>query len=133
MTSQQRKGELTYDIARIIGCTPNDLSEGCDEKECAAEGGTCISEELGYGAAVKIIARVKQEASPSMTFAQFHNALRILTSVDYDELVAAGVESIDGRWGSFQADPFRWFIKASDVDAAKVWAIIEARQSRRAA
>lgn len=67
-----------------------------------------------------------------MTFAQFHNALRVLTIIDYDELVAAGVENIDRRWASFQADPFRWFIRASDADAAKVWAIIEARQSRRA-
>lgn len=43
-------------IAKIIGRTPNDLSEGegCDEK-CETDGGTCICAELYRPAADKII------------------------------------------------------------------------------
>lgn len=62
-----------------------------------------------------------------MTLSQFHNALRVLNSIDWYELEAAGVESVEGRWASFQQDPYRWFIKASDADAAKVFSIIEGR------
>lgn len=64
-----------------------------------------------------------------MTFAEFHNALRILTSIDHHELVAAGVNlDAPNNWPVFRADPFRWFIRASDADAQKVWRIIERRQ-----
>ena len=67
-----------------------------------------------------------------MTFAEFHNALRILTSIDRDELEAAGVIKTNDHnaWGTFTRDPFRWFIRADDATAAKLWAIIERRQRR---
>ena len=67
-----------------------------------------------------------------MTFAEFHNALRILTSIDRHELEAAGVIKAGehNAWGTFTRDPFRWFIKADDTTAAKIWAIIERRQRR---
>jgi hypothetical protein len=65
-----------------------------------------------------------------MTFAAFHNALRILTSIDRHELEAAGAmeHGDDKAWTAFRGDPFRWFIRADDGKAGKVWAIIEQRQ-----
>lgn len=67
-----------------------------------------------------------------MTFAEFHNALRILMSIDRHELEAAGVIKArdHNAWGEFRRDPFRWFIRADDADAPKIWAIIERRQRR---
>ena len=67
-----------------------------------------------------------------MTFAEFHNALRILTNIDRHELEAAGViEANDhNAWGEFRRDPFRRFIRSDDATAAKLWAIIERRQRR---
>jgi len=67
-----------------------------------------------------------------MTFAEFHNALRILMSIDRHELEAAGVIKArdHNAWGEFRRDPFRWLIRADDTDAPKIWAIIERRQGR---
>ena len=67
-----------------------------------------------------------------MTLAEFHNALRILTSVDRHELVAAGVmrHGDHNAWGTFRRDPFRWLIRADDAAAHKLWRIVEARQAR---
>jgi len=69
-----------------------------------------------------------------MTFAEFHNALRVLTSIDKHELVEAGVidssETGHSEWIAFRDDPFRWFIRADDDGAAKLWTIIERRQRR---
>jgi hypothetical protein len=58
--------------------------------------------------------------------AVFHNRLRRLLNIDKDELEKAGVE-LAGRhgWEYFRDDPFRWFIRADDERAKKVWAIVE--------
>ncbi len=65
-----------------------------------------------------------------MTKDQFHNILRIMRGIDRHELVDAGVDMTDPKeWPRFMNDPYTWFIKASDADADKVWAIIERRQS----
>lgn len=65
-----------------------------------------------------------------MTFAIFHNSLRILTSIDMHELEAAGIIKHGdlNAWGTFRRDPFRWFIRADDVAARKLFGIIEQRQ-----
>lgn len=67
-------------------------------------------------------------------FDQFHNALRILTSLDKHELIEAGVidhsESDHSKWIAFRDDPFRWFIRADDESATKLWGLIERRQRR---
>lgn len=62
----------------------------------------------------------------------FCNRLRILTSIDQDELVNAGIESMrdPNAWRSFMGDPSRWLIRASDEDAAKLWSIVVARSTR---
>jgi hypothetical protein len=59
MTERERN---IRDIARIIGRTPNDLSEGeaCTSTNCGTpQGGTCICEELGRDAAVNILDYMK--------------------------------------------------------------------------
>ena len=65
-----------------------------------------------------------------MTFAEFHNALRILLSIDCHELEMAGVIKIGdvNAWGEFRRDPFRWLIRADDKAAPKLWAIVQRRQ-----
>lgn len=65
-----------------------------------------------------------------MNFADFHNGLRILLSIDRHELEAAGVIKINDHnaWGEFRRDPFRWFIRADDIAAPKLWAIVQRRQ-----
>lgn len=65
-----------------------------------------------------------------MTFAEFHNALRIMRSIDQWELAPAGVEMDAQQWRRFRENPYVWFMHASDDDARKVWAIIEARQPK---
>ena len=57
----------------------------------------------------------------------FHNRLRILQSIDSGELQRDGVDLDTREWISFMSNPFKWFIRASDEDAAKLWAIIEGR------
>ncbi|MCH8839469.1 MAG: hypothetical protein IH831_02085 [Planctomycetes bacterium] len=68
-----------------------------------------------------------------MTKKEFHNALRILLNIDKHELVDAGIinRGDDFEWYEFRADPFRWFIKASDPTAEKLWELIQHRQSPR--
>jgi len=64
-----------------------------------------------------------------MTLTEFHNALRVLTSIDADELEHAGVIKVNDHnaWGTFRRDPFRWFIRADDATAAKLWEIVKRR------
>lgn len=66
-----------------------------------------------------------------MTFAEFHNALRILLNIDRDELEAAKILPVGDHnaWGAFKRDPFRWFIRSSDDQAHRLWEIIERRQA----
>lgn len=66
-----------------------------------------------------------------MTFREFHNALRIMISIDSHDLVQAGLIKHDdvNAWGTFHRDPYRWFIRASDKNARKLWAIIEERNT----
>lgn len=64
-----------------------------------------------------------------MRMADFHNMLRILVSLDLHDLVAGGVIGRDdlNAWNSFRTDPFRWFIRADDETARKLWTLIERR------
>jgi hypothetical protein len=58
-----------------------------------------------------------------LTCASFHNALRIMLNLEREEL---GLDVF--AWETFQRDPYRWFIRASDADAERIWVLIEARQ-----
>lgn len=62
----------------------------------------------------------------------FHNRLRILTGIDRHELVDAGaIRPNDvGAWQSFRLDPYRFFIRADDATAEKIWTVIERRANR---
>lgn len=65
-----------------------------------------------------------------MRLEEFHNALRILTSLDLHDLAAGGVIARDDleTWRAFRDDPFRWFIRADDEKARKLFTLIERRQ-----
>ena len=64
-----------------------------------------------------------------MRMADFHNMLRIMVSLDLPDLTAAGVIARNDlkAWNSFRTDPFRWFIRADDETARKLWTVIERR------
>ena len=70
-----------------------------------------------------------------MTFDQFHNGLRILRAIDRHELVEAQVIAAgdDEAWMNFQLDPYRFFIRADDTTAWRLWTLIESRQPTRKA
>jgi hypothetical protein len=62
-----------------------------------------------------------------MTRHEFRNCLCILRSIDEHELEAAGIKMIDKEWLSFCIDPFRWFLRADDATALRLWVLIERR------
>jgi uncharacterized ferritin-like protein (DUF455 family) len=61
----------------------------------------------------------------------FHNRLRIMLGIDAHEFAEVGL-TLD-QWRRFDAEPFRFFIRADDRTAAAIWSIIQARSSERAA
>ena len=64
---------------------------------------------------------------------RFHNAIRILYSIDKDELERAlGRPLTVVQWKQFSDDPPRFFIRADDETVAAIWTIVE-RASRRQA
>lgn len=64
----------------------------------------------------------------SMTFNEFHNALRILCwNIGRSEVPWMG----PSQWWAFQDDAPAFFVRANDKDAQRIWAIIEARQPKR--
>jgi hypothetical protein len=82
-----------------------------------------------------------QKHTIPLTFDRFHNALRIMRSIDLHELQAVGMfvgaerrtaENADAwrGWGSFCEHPYNYFIKCSDEDAMKIWGIVESRQDK---
>ena len=60
----------------------------------------------------------------------FHNRLRVLNGIDLWELENAGLSISPESWAAFVANPWRWFIRADDETAEKVWAVIEQRAGR---
>lgn len=67
-----------------------------------------------------------------MTFERFHNALRIMLSIDMSELVAAGVIAGGDKtsWEKFRDNPYRWMLRVDDDTAQRLWLLIESRQRR---
>lgn len=59
-----------------------------------------------------------------MSFAEFHNALRIMRSIDFHE-VEEFMPSED--WVDFKRNPTSYFLKADDEKAAMLWAVIRTR------
>lgn len=64
-----------------------------------------------------------------MELREFHNGLRILSSIDMPELVAGKVieDDDEAEWAAFRKDPHRWLIRAGDEKAAALWAVMKAR------
>lgn len=61
-----------------------------------------------------------------MTLADFHNGLRILTSIDRDEIEAAGALLTDPEWIAFR-NPYRFFIHTDDKTRAIIWKVMTER------
>lgn len=61
-----------------------------------------------------------------MNLAEFHNGLRILTSIDMSELVAGKVIEADdeAEWKAFRDNPWKWMITADDEQAEALWALM---------
>lgn len=76
-----------------------------------------------------------------MSLTRFHNALRILHNLDLADMVEADVlpKYSDGNFNSagvigmfteFRRDPTGWFIRATDHQQERLWALIESRQPK---
>lgn len=70
-----------------------------------------------------------------MDIRDFHNRLRILGSIDFSELVAAGAFTDDDEgeieWKHFRANPYRYFIACDDDVCDGIWRVIERRAQTR--
>ena len=64
-----------------------------------------------------------------MELREFHNGLRILTSIDMHELVAAKVieDDDEAEWTAFRKDPHKWMMLADDDQAEALWALMKKR------
>ena len=64
-----------------------------------------------------------------MTLRQFHNGLRVLTSIDRHELVDAGViaEDDEVEWPIFRSNPHKWMILADADQLAALWGVMKKR------
>lgn len=64
-----------------------------------------------------------------MELREFHNGLRILTSIDMHELVAGKVIEAgdEAEWAAFRKDPHKWLILADDDEADALWAVMKTR------
>jgi len=60
-------------------------------------------------------------------FRMFHNALRIMRSLDRDILENAGVLGDHEQWEEFRRDPYAWFLKAPDFEAHLLFRLVENR------
>lgn len=74
-------------------------------------------------------------------FRDFHNRLRIMLSIDLDELQNVGLmynaspENPRGAWAKwrhFRSNPSRYLIECPDDEAQKIWTIIERRAAPKA-
>lgn len=63
----------------------------------------------------------------------FLNALRVLRSIDMDELENAGVirKGDWETWTRFREGPSNWAIRADDAAAEKLWALVKRRMLPR--
>ena len=66
-----------------------------------------------------------------MKMAEFHNALRIMRFIERSDLEAKGIHLSDKQWFEFGLSPYDWFIKCNDVDAIKIWQIIDNQMQRK--
>ena len=67
-----------------------------------------------------------------MTFAEFHNGLRVFTSIDGDEFAAAIGDDDPALWERFEANPHDFFVRSPDARAKALFAIITERNAKSA-
>lgn len=71
----------------------------------------------------------------NVDFRQFHNRLRMLLNIDAFEFFEAtgtdGDSDHSALWEAFQANPWRWFIRASDDEARGLFRIMVDREDAR--
>lgn len=71
---------------------------------------------FGAGVSVVLVDLGDRASAPPLTLASFHNALRILTSLDSDEIGLT-----HWQWEQFRTDPLRFFVRADDATAERIW------------
>jgi acyl carrier protein len=69
------------------------------------------------------------QAQNEAALSDFLNRLKALRFIDWDHITGAGIEMSAEGWVNFTANPFQWFINASDDDARKLWGILERDQA----
>ena len=59
-----------------------------------------------------------------MTMQQFHNALRVMRSIDFSE-----IEHVLNRaeWFAYRDNPYEFFTRCDDYTAAAIWDVMEGR------
>ena len=62
-----------------------------------------------------------------MNFNHFHNALRVLRSIDRHEFDEVEYSLTDNEWQRFRDNPYHFFIQAPDALAKGIFGIIESR------
>ncbi|MGE9266410.1 hypothetical protein ACQKHB_23060 [Escherichia coli] len=67
----------------------------------------------------------------AMTIREFHNGLRVLLNLDMHELESAGVLDSPAEWDKFTGDPYRYFIRANDDKANRLWNLMQRRMTGR--
>lgn len=66
-----------------------------------------------------------------MTFDDFHNRLRIMSSIDQHELADLDADIwTDSEYAKFRDDPWRYFIKADDEAAVMIWNVVTKRAGK---
>lgn len=71
----------------------------------------------------------KDEECADMSFAEFHNVLRILRSIDFYEVSDFMTRE---NWDDFRRNPANYFLTADDEEQALLWGVIEMRSKRAA-
>jgi hypothetical protein len=68
----------------------------------------------------------RKSMSNLLSFRRFHNALRILHSLDYHEVSFLTYDA--NGWVAFRDNPYTFFLLTNDETAAKIWQAIQKRQ-----
>lgn len=107
---------------------PDGVKARCGGPAMCAE---CLADLQLAPSHLPSIETVVTERDITADFRRFHNRLRMLLNIDGLDFGEAVGHTNDDEWATFRADPFRWFIRASDPDAEAVFALMLAREAAR--
>ena len=125
LTEAQKANTLLNNVGCMLA---KSATEEKDLRECLVGMSSVIEESFKRTRAI-LFDRARLSAE-MLSLSKFHNALRILRGIDLAELEAAGLRLPDHIWVQFRDDPYRFFIRADDETAQKIWSIIEQRSKR---